>query len=70
MGKGKGKLNNSKSKVLEVAKNKKARRVLIVVSTLSVVLGVLGIRKELNKLKILVGEEINYHNRLDQVDTK
>lgn len=70
MGKGKGKLNNSKSKVLEVAKNKKARRVLIVVSTLSVVISVIGIRKELNKLKILVGEEINYHNRLDQVDTK
>lgn len=70
MGKGKGKLNNSKSKVLEVAKNKKSRRVLIVVSTLSVVLGVLGIRKELSRLKILVGEEINYHNRLDQVDTK
>lgn len=70
MGKGKGKLNNSKSKVLKVAKNKKARRVLIVVSTLSVVISVIGIRKELNKLKILVGEEINYHNRLDQVDTK
>lgn len=70
MGKGKGKLNNSKSKVSEVAKNKKARRVLIVVSTLSVVISVIGIRKELNKLKILVGEEINYHNRLDQVDTK
>ena len=70
MGKGKGKLNNSKSKVLEVAKNKKARRVLIVVSTLSVVISVIGIRKELSRLKILVGEEINYHNRLDQVDTK
>lgn len=70
MGKGKGKLNNSKSKVLEVAKNKKSRRVLIVVSTLSVVISVIGIRKELSRLKILVGEEINYHNRLDQVDTK
>ena len=70
MGKGKGKINNSKSKVLEVAKNKKARRVLIVVSTLSVVISVIGIRKELSRLKILVGEEINYHNRLDQVDTK
>lgn len=70
MGKGKGKLNKTQSKVLKLAKNKKYRRVLIILSTLSLVLSLFSIKKELDKLKILVGEEINYHNRLDQVDTK
>lgn len=70
MGKGKGKLNKTQSKVLKVSKNNKYRRVLIIVSTLSVVISLFSIKKELDKLKILVGEEINYHNRLDQVDTK
>lgn len=70
MGKGKGKLNKTQSKILKVAKNKKYRRVLIIVTTLSVLFSLVSIKKELDKLKILVGEEINYHNRLDQVDTK
>ncbi|QYC50941.1 hypothetical protein [Mammaliicoccus phage vB_MscM-PMS3] len=66
MGKGKGKQKDIKG----VIKSKKLRRVLIVAFIINVVLSVRSIKKSLDTIKILVGEELNYQNRLDSVDTE
>lgn len=66
MGKGKGKQNNLKGLI----KNKHARRLLVVFFVINVILSVRSIKKSLDTIKILVGEELNYQNRLDSVDTE
>lgn len=66
MGKSKGKQKDIKG----VIKSKKLRRVLIVAFIINVVLSVRSIKKSLDTIKVLVGEELNYQNRLDSVDTE
>lgn len=63
---GKGKQKDIKG----VIKSKKLRRVLIVAFIINVVLSVRSIKKSLDTIKVLVGEELNYQNRLDSVDTE